>query len=136
MEGLGIAAADLIDLLGATTADLPDLQTRICEFASLHPDHVEASFLMADDAIAALTGTEEAVERVLPRVSEMLARATEPGCSLTATLETDGVMVLPREPSDEGSILIAGEVGLLGVLVLRDLPAPAAMARWRMAQVV
>ena len=134
-DGLGIAAPALIEFVGSSVAALPDLQMRIVEFARRYPERVEASFLMAEDAIAALTGSEEDIERVLPSVSDMLDRATAPTCSLAASLETDGALAVPRPPHDGGSFLIAGEVGLLGVLVLRDLPATDAMVHWRTAQV-
>lgn len=131
-DSLGLAASALIERLfppsGAAHED--DFQTRLVAVADAAPAQVEASFAMAGDAIAPLTGTEATIDALLPEVTDLFIEITDTAFSLAGALETDGRLVLPRAESASGCHLIVGHLGMLGLLVLRNTTPGAALALW------
>jgi hypothetical protein len=98
--------------------------------AEAAPAQVEASFAMAGDEIAPLTGSEATIDALLPEITDLFIEITEDAFSLAGALETDGTLVVPRAGSSSGCHLIVGRVGMLGLLVLRDTTPGAALALW------
>jgi hypothetical protein len=130
-DGLGVAASALIERLAPSGAtDACDMQDRLVAIAEAAPAQVEASFAMAGDEIAPLTGSEATIDALLPEITDLFIEITEDAFSLAGALETDGTLVVPRAGSSSGCHLIVGRVGMLGLLVLRDTTPGAALALW------
>ncbi|MEJ6388024.1 hypothetical protein [Gymnodinialimonas ulvae] len=135
-DSLGIAASALIERLAPAPAQVAsdDFQTRIAAVADSAPTEVEASFAMAGDEIAPLTGSEAAIDALLPEITDLFLEITDQAFSLAGALETDGTLVLPRAGASAGCHLIVGHVGMIGLLVLRDMSPGAALALWARTQ--
>ena len=131
-DGIGIAAGLLLDRLTGQTAQAPerDLQARILEIAGRERAQIEAAFVMGDGAIAALLGDDEVVEALLPEVTDIMAQVADESFALAGSLETDGMLVLPRNDAAMGCHLLVGHLGMIGLLVLPDATPGAARSLW------
>lgn len=131
-EGIGIAAGTLIERLAEPTGPASDfdMQAHILDAVRRDPAQVEASFVMADGAIAALSGDDHTIETLSDEVTEIMAQVADEGFPLAGALETDGTLILPRSHSATGCHLLVGRLGMIGLLVLNDASPGAALKLW------
>ncbi len=133
LGGIGLSAASLLERLipGWDKTPTSSLEERLTHFATDYPNRVEASFAMVGDEMAAVTGSNDAVERLSPPVAEVLAKVTDEAFTVAGSLETDGLLSLRHRSIPGGCLLIVGQIGTLGVLVLRDMGPDEALALWQ-----
>ncbi|WP_166486207.1 hypothetical protein [Jannaschia sp. CCS1] len=133
LSSLGISSARLALAAGLDlepTAQ-PDLQDRIRQFIDVDPSRIQAAFLMAEDEVSVIHGSDHAVERQTETALDLLAHVTADNTPLASLLETEGLLLLPYPCDTNGCMIIAGSLGLVFLIIAEATTAADAFRWWQ-----
>ena len=136
-SALGIGAVSLIGHLHPQPDDAApkDIDARIAWLTRQYPQTLIAHFALEEDGLAAISGEAEVLDTLSPAISDLFAHVLDDAFPLLGALETDGCFAVPHGGVEQGCLLIAGRVGSLACLALRNIDAATAATLWRQSDV-